>query len=462
MRARQRTKPPLAMDLDSWKNSPSRLAAAWQRLRTSLWLIPGIIVTGATALAVALIQLDLRFASKLMQRWPGLFGAGTEGARAMLTAIAGSMITVAGVIFSITLVVLSSAATQYSPRVLRSFMADRLNQSVLGVFVGIYAYCLVVLRTIRGTDEGAFVPALAVLGGVVLAFVGVAYLIYFIHHVGVSIQASAIISRIAEETTGSFRGICLGSRPGRDGPADGNVSPVAAWPVQAGTVRAATSGYVVRLDVDRLVRLACDHDLCIRMDRALGQFVVRCEAVASVTGVASPSPGLLRQLSNAVEISRERSAELDPTYGLRQLVDVALRALSSGINDPTTARMAIDQLTAIFVELARLGPRRRSYCDRADRPRLALSLPAFQTLLRDSYGEIRQAAKGSVAVLRSIASSLARLESEVCEPWRREALLIEADALREEVEWVAAHVQADWDEPRQLIAGLIRSLSQAR
>src|SRR3970040_765652 len=112
----------------------------------------------------------------------------------MLSTIAGSMITVAGVIFSITIVSLSLASSQYSSRVLRSFMRDRRNQVVLGVFVGIFAYCLVVLRTIRGGDEGAFVPSMAVLGGMVLAFVGIGYLIYFIHHISMSIQASSIIA----------------------------------------------------------------------------------------------------------------------------------------------------------------------------------------------------------------------------------------------------------------------------
>ena len=135
-----------------------------------------------------------------MERWPRLFGAGAEGSRGLLAAIASSMITVAGVTFSITIVALALASSQYTSRILRNFMRDRTNQTVLGVFVGVFAYCLVVLRTIRGGDEGAFVPALAVLGALLLAFVAIGFLIFFIHHIAASIQATSIIAAVAGET----------------------------------------------------------------------------------------------------------------------------------------------------------------------------------------------------------------------------------------------------------------------
>jgi hypothetical protein len=161
------------------------------------------------------------------KKWPLLFGAGAAGSRGLLTAVASSMITVAGVVFSITIVALSLTSSQYTSRVLRNFMRDRMNQVVLGVFVGIFAYCLVVLRTIRGGDEGAFVPSLAVLGGLALAFVGIAFLIYFIHHISMSIQASSIIAAAAEETIAAVDHLFpkgLGDNADED--ADGN--PAAA------------------------------------------------------------------------------------------------------------------------------------------------------------------------------------------------------------------------------------------
>ena len=137
----------------------------WQEKRSSFWFVPAVMVLDAVVLATVLITVDATVDLHVVERWPLVFGAGAAGARGLLTAVAGSMITVAGVVFSITLVALSLTSSQYTSRVIRNFMRDRVNQVVLGVFVGIFAYCLVVLRTIRGGDEGAFVPALAVLAG---------------------------------------------------------------------------------------------------------------------------------------------------------------------------------------------------------------------------------------------------------------------------------------------------------
>ncbi len=169
----------------------------WQEKRSSFWFVPALMVLDAVVLATVLITVDATVDLHAVERWPLVFGAGAAGARGLLTAVAGSMITVAGVVFSITLVALSLTSSQYTSRVIRNFMRDRVNQIVLGVFVGIFAYCLVVLRTIHGGDEGAFVPALAVLAGLILAFVGIAFLIYFIHYISMSIQASSIIARAA-------------------------------------------------------------------------------------------------------------------------------------------------------------------------------------------------------------------------------------------------------------------------
>jgi len=131
----------------------------WQQIRSSFWFIPAAIVLGAVVLATVLIAVDATVDLNFVERWPLFFGAGAAGARGLLATVAGSMVTVAGVVFSITLVALSLTSSQYTSRVIRIFMRDRLNQVVLGVFVGIFAYCLVVLRAIRGGDEGGFVPA---------------------------------------------------------------------------------------------------------------------------------------------------------------------------------------------------------------------------------------------------------------------------------------------------------------
>ena len=169
-------------------------------LRSSLWFLPTLIVFGSGVLAVAFIELDSRLSFKLLTNFPRLFGAGAEGSRGMLSSIAGSMITVASVTFSITIVALSQASSQYSSRILRNFMRDRGNQAVLGVFLGVFTYCLFVLRAIRGGDEGQFIPSLSVFGALVLALVAIGFLIFFIHHVASLLQASNVIAAAAHET----------------------------------------------------------------------------------------------------------------------------------------------------------------------------------------------------------------------------------------------------------------------
>lgn len=172
----------------------------WETLRSSLWFLPSISVIFAIVLALSLVTIDASIDHEgLRDTLPRVFGAGAEGSREMLSAIATSMITIAGVAFSITIVALSLASSQYTSRILRNFMRDRANQSVLGTFVGIYVYCLVVLRTVRGGDS-PFVPSFAVLVAVLLAIVGIGCFIFFIHHIAASIQAESIIKSAADET----------------------------------------------------------------------------------------------------------------------------------------------------------------------------------------------------------------------------------------------------------------------
>ena len=178
----------------------NKLKRLWSNMRTSFWFVPSLIVAVSIVLAVALIEADSTGSERWLARWPRLFGAGAEGARGMLSTIAGSMMTVVGVTFSMTLVTLALASSQYTSRILRNFMRDRVTQVVLGIFAGIFTYCLIVLRTIRGGDEGGFVPSLAVSFGVVLAIGGIVVLIFFIHHIASSIQASSIIASVADET----------------------------------------------------------------------------------------------------------------------------------------------------------------------------------------------------------------------------------------------------------------------
>ncbi|MBC7706367.1 MAG: DUF2254 domain-containing protein, partial [Rhodoferax sp.] len=165
----------------------------WDRLRSSLWFVPATMAFLAVALAVAAVELDKAVADDWLLSLGWSYSGGAEGASLVLGTVAGSMIAIAGAVFSMTLVALSLASSQLGPRLLRNFMRDTVNQVVLGTFVATFVYCLLVLRTIRRADEVAFVPHLSVTIGVLLAIVSVGVLIYFIHHISVSIQADQVV-----------------------------------------------------------------------------------------------------------------------------------------------------------------------------------------------------------------------------------------------------------------------------
>ncbi|WP_157265740.1 DUF2254 domain-containing protein [Azohydromonas aeria] len=397
----------------------SPIREMWLRLQGSLWFVPTLVVAGCIALAVLLIEAHGWVELDLARRWPRLFGAGTDGARSMLSAIATSMITVAGVVFSMTLVALSLASSQYSPRMLRNFMNDRPTQLVLGVFVGIFVYCLLVLRTVRGDDDGpGFLPSLAVIGGVVLALFGVALLIYFIHHVATSIQVSSILERIAGDTAVAIdrlfpQVLGKGLSSNEDGPDE--------LPRRWHDVAAPATGYLVGVDDEGLLRFAAQHRRVVQMAHCVGDFVIEGRPLARVSGDSCLDDADARALCRLFSLQRQRTVHQDAPYGLQQIVDVALKALSPGINDPTTAVMCIDHLGAL---LARLAGRHVPSPYRSDEQglRVVAKGPDFESMASLALDPVTEHARGDTQVLARLLRTLQVLEGCTVMPARRLAL----------------------------------------
>lgn len=387
----------------------------WQDARTSFWFVPAVIVLGAVSLAAGLIAVDTSTDLNADERWPLIFGSGAAGSRGLLTAVASSMITVAGVVFSITIVALSLTSSQYTSRVLRNFMRDRRNQVVLGVFVGIFAYCLVVLRTIRGGDEIAFVPSMSVLGGLGLAFVGIGFLIYFIHHISISIQASSIIAAAAEETIVAIDRLF----PEELGDSiDDTVTDSRLAYLESMTwtdIKATKTGYIESVHGDALLDLARKHECIIRMQRGIGEFVVAGMPLVSVAELSGPIEGFGCDLNTIFIISRHRTVDQDAGFGIRQIVDISLKALSPGVNDTTTAVMCVDYLSAILSKLANRGTASAQRLDKG-KLRLIARGPCFGSLLAEAFDQIRQNAQSNVAVL---ACQLQALEIIACQTTHR-------------------------------------------
>jgi uncharacterized membrane protein len=396
-----------------------RLRELLWALRSSLWLIPGVALVLAMAAGIALVGVDPELERGLAQRWPRLFGVGPDGARGTLEAIAGSMITVAGVVFSVTLVALSLAASTYSPRILRTFMHDRGTQLAFGVFVGAFAYCLVVLRTVRAGGDGGedFVPSLAVLGALVLALVAVCVLVYFIHHVVVSIQVSTILARVARETSRAIDGLF----PEQLGAGEDDEEPAQPAGLAWRALPARRSGYIVAVDGEGLLDWAARRGATVRMELAVGEFAVQSLPIASVAGGRpGDAEADARALDACYSIAEQRTIEQDAGFGVQQIVDVAVRALSPGVNDPTTARMCIHHLAALLVRLARRRPPSRlRYQD--GELRVIAKAPGFEALAALVFETLARYADGKPEVLATL-SEAARLVASVASPSRRAAV----------------------------------------
>lgn len=408
----------------------NKLKQLWSLLQGSFWFLPSLIVGGSIAIAFSLIQVDTGGGQQWMSNWPRLFGASAAGTRAVLATIAGSMMTVVGVTFSMVLVTLALASSQYTSRILRNFMRDRVTQIVLGIFAGIFTYCLIVLRTIRGGDEIGFIPSLAVTFGVVLAIGGISVLIFFIHHIAASIQASSIIASVADETILAVDRLFpekLGEGPGDD---DENQSPL---PLPAGnwqTVLVKGNGYIQGADIATLLRLTREHKTIVRMEHGIGEFVIDGTPLASLALETPPKQEVIASLHAAYSIARHRTVEHDTSFGIRQIVDIALRALSPGINDTTTATMCVDYLTAI---LARLASRNipSSHLYEEGELRIIAIGPTFASLVAESFDQIRESAKGNLTVMLRMLSALQTIASLTSNPVRRRALREQMESIGE-------------------------------
>jgi uncharacterized membrane protein len=406
----------------------NKLNQIWINLWSSFWFMPSLIVLVSIVFAVVLIEIDSTGSDQWLVRWPYLFGAKAEGARGMISTIAGSMMSVMGVTFSITLVALALASNQYTSRILRNFMNSRITQLAIGTFAGIFTYCLIVLRTIRSGDEGSFVPNLAVFFGFILALGGVLVFIFFIHHIAFSIQASSIIASVAHETIAAIDRLFPEElEHGHD--EDENLAFQALAELNWRAIPSMKSGYIQSVDNAALMRVAQDRKTIVRMERGIGEFVVQNTALASLALKDPPDQETIAALQATFSISLHRAVEQDVAFGIRQIVYMALKALSPGVNDVTTAIMCVDYLTAILV---RLAPRPIPLSSRYEKGELRVIAkgPSFESLLTESFDQIRANAESNVAIMSRMIHALQTLAGLTTGPHLR-------GALREQVQWIA-------------------------
>ena len=399
---------------------------AWNRVRTSFWFLPTFMAGGAMLLAFATITLDTLVIDWLKLNWGWNFTGGAEGASALLGAIAGSMITIAGVVFSMTLVALSLASSQLGPRLLRNFMRDTTTQLVLGTFVSTFLYCLLILRTIRRAEEVLFVPHLSVTLGVLLAVVSVGVLIYFIHHVSVSIQANEIVAQIGKELIEGMdrlfpEDIGRGTTQIPTEPPDADF--LDTFDQEAHPIESAGDGYLQFVDGDALMALAMQEGVVIRLERRPGQYVVANRPLALVWPGNKVSDHLIDLVNSAFALGNQRTSGQDIEFAVNQLVEIAIRALSPGVNDPFTAIACLDHLGSALCHLAkRIMPSPYRH-DTEDQIRVITPVFTFPDVTDAAFNQIRQYGRSSTAVTIRLLETIAEVAVSVCRPEDRAALL---------------------------------------
>lgn len=378
-------------------------------LRTSFWFIPGLLLALAGALAFATVWLDRLLEQQLQLTWDWTYTGGAEGARAVLSTIAGSMITVAGVVFSITIVALTLATSQFGPRLLRNFIRDRANQVVLGTFIATFLYCLLVLRTVRGDDYGQFVPSISVLIGVILAVVSLGVLIYFIHHMATSIQAAEVIGNVSGELERTIHRL-FPEKLGENAPPEGPANPVPELKAAtAKPIRARHSGYIVTIDNEGLLHLTREHDLVVQLLYQPGNFLIAADVIAWAWPADRTSDEIAEHLAGVFQTGQERTAVQDMNFCLEQLVEIAIRALSPGINDPFTAMRCISKLGEALCQLFQRQLPSPYRHDKERRLRVLTPPVNVDAVLGIAFHQIREYGKSNIDVMLHLKKTLERL-----------------------------------------------------
>ena len=418
-----------------------KLVLLWETVRSSFWFIPILIILGGLCAAVGMIYLDDVGTHRLDGMLRYVYSGSAQSARGVLSTISSAMIGVAGTVFSITLVALSLASSQFGPRLLRNFMTQRINQIVLGSYISTYAYCLVVLNSIVENDAMTFVPIHAVLVAILATIANIILLILFIHNIAVSIQADHIIAEVSRTLSQSIRALFpeeMGNEIDAPPPNIGDFK--ASRPLRT-EIRSPGDGYLQDVDVDRLFDAVNRDDALLLLHNRPGDYLIRGVLIGEIF---SRNPiEKARTLEKSFFLGRVRTPQQDAEYSVHQIVEVAARALSPGINDPYTAIACIDNLSASLAYLARVQFPSRFRYDEGGTIRVVSNAPSFEGMLDAAYNSIRQFSSESPAVAIRLMEALKTLHT-VARGGPH------AEAIRKHADMVMRTAEKHFSEPRDL------------
>lgn len=396
-------------------------------LRTNLWLVPALLVVAGIGLFVVTLLIDQAafHGDFTLPAW--VTNGSADAARQILTTIAAAIITVVGVVFSIVIVALTLVSTQFGPRMLRTFIRDRGTQLTLGTFVATFVYAVLALVSIGGPGpQGTFVPHISITVTLALTVVDLAVLIYFIHHIATQIQLPEVIAGISADLSAAIEDY-VGDGAAR--PGDPSVAAVlASLPEEGGVVLASDSGYLQYIHRRTMLRIAEQADAVIFLRYRPGHFLAQGSPLATVWP-AGAAPGVTRALTRAHLTGPYRTLTQDVSFGIDQLVEIGIRAMSSAINDTFTALTCIDWLSDSLCKVAGRWQPAQVHRDRAGAIRVITPEPTYDRLVQRSFEKIRQSSRGNPAVLIRLLDGLARIMERTTAEDQRRVLLDQASMI---------------------------------
>ncbi|GAB5552537.1 MAG: DUF2254 domain-containing protein [Saprospiraceae bacterium] len=384
-----------------------KLLFFWSQLKSTFWFVPFFIILISIGLVIGLLNLDgmVTISREGIGRFIFVNSAGS--ARSILTTISGAMISVAGTVFSITLVALTLASSQLGSRLIKNFMYDRLNQVVLGSYVSTFICCLVALNTINETDQFVFIPHYTILASIIAAIVNIILLIVFIHHIAISIQADTVIANISKTMSANlntlFPGSCGVEMEGYQGE---NVQEIIQSYGQTQKLRAGDCGYVQYIDTELLMDSAAEFDLLIELDCSPGDYLVKGMVIGIIHSNKILEEADLEEFQAYFITGNTRTHQQDAEYSIHQLVEIASKALSPGINDPYTAIACIDNLATSITDLSSIQFPSKYRFDEDKKLRIIAEVLYFEGMVDVAFNQIRQFSKGSPAVVIRLMEAL--------------------------------------------------------
>jgi uncharacterized membrane protein len=412
------------------------LGSHWRRenLRTNLWLVPGVEVIAAIALFAGTLALDKAayYGGFGLPSW--VISGSADAARQILTAIAAAVITVVGVVFSIILVTLTLASTQFGPRMLRNFVRDRGTQLTLGTFVATFVYAVLVLVSVGPGPRGDFVPHIGVTVTLALTVADMAVLIYFIHHTATAIQLPNVIASIAAdlaeaiEVQGGGNDAGMGRTPAPErGLSSGEL--LTRMEAEGGAVKAADSGYLQFIRLRSLVTFAEQSDAVISLHHRPGHFIVQGHTIGTVWPPEAAAQ-VNEALARAHITGPYRTLTQDVSFGIDQLVEIGIRALSPAVNDTFTAMTCVDWLGDNLCKIVKRWHPVRVHRDERGYVRVIAAEPSYDRLVQRSFEKIRQASAGMPAIMIRQLDAIAKIMVETTGPARRRVLLDQAGMIQ--------------------------------